>query len=562
MRLISVAIALMLGCSSFAQVRLETGPARMTSRAFEDRVSPSTYQYDSGSASVGWHLTSGGEILGVHRFEAVGGADLIRSISCTWLNVANGQAARIFVWQAGEGGLIQNATLLAEQAVTVQQSGTGVFVVYELTKPVAVTGTFFVGFATNGTADEYPLPFELLEASQYVAGRAFVGTFVHDSVVGSMTDVADLGAPGYLLLRAEGSGSLFTYQGRLTSGGSGYTGNAEFRFAIYDSVEGGAAVSPKFAQAGVPVAGGVFSLQIPADPSWFRDAPDRYLEIEVRTRGDAETFSKLSPRQRIGQVPGAMAATTAMQALSAPWSGLTGVPANVNGAFSPWASANGGISYAGNVGFGTTTPTAPISFGNILGDLITLNGSAGGPNFGIGIQVSTLQIHTAVNSQNIVFGSGSSAAFVQSARIAGNGDFTIAGSAFKPGGGAWTALSDPRAKHNATPLKGTLDRLLTLRGYEYFYNEEYIKDGRGLAGRQIGLMADEVERVFPDWITRDETGLRMVSERATTALMVEALRDLRMEKDGQINALRKENEQLKARLDRLEALADCAMQAP
>ena len=71
-------------------------------------------------------------------------------------------------------------------------------------------------------------------------------------------------------------------------------------------------------------------------------------------------------------------------------------------------------------------------------------------------------------------------------------------------------------------------------------------------------MADEVASIFPDWVTTNNEGTRFVTERSTTALMVEALRDLRSEKDRQLEALRTENQgeidQLKARLDRLEQL--------
>ena len=55
--------------------------------------------------------------------------------------------------------------------------------------------------------------------------------------------------------------------------------------------------------------------------------------------------------------------------------------------------------------------------------------------------------------------------------------------------------------------------------------------------------------------------MRMVSERATTALMVEALRDLRTEKDAQLRSrddrigkLEADNADLKSRLARLESL--------
>jgi len=136
--------------------------------------------------------------------------------------------------------------------------------------------------------------------------------------------------------------------------------------------------------------------------------------------------------------------------------------------------------------------------------------------------------------------------------------FNTDGNALKPGGGTWAALSDPRAKHDIVPLAGTLDKLLNLRGYSFIYNDDAIAAHQGLPGTQIGLMADEVSRIFPDWVTTNNEGTRYVTERATTALMVEALRDLRAEKDRQLEALRTEKQaeidQLKARLEKIEAM--------
>ena len=132
--------------------------------------------------------------------------------------------------------------------------------------------------------------------------------------------------------------------------------------------------------------------------------------------------------------------------------------------------------------------------------------------------------------------------------------FTSDGNAFKPDGGFWAAFSDPRAKHDIAPLTGTLDRILRLKGYSYLYNDDVIAKGSALPGTQIGLMADEVAKVFPDWVSTDATGTRYVTKRATTALMVEALRDLRAEKDKQLAAVRAENAKLRERLDRLEKL--------
>jgi len=127
------------------------------------------------------------------------------------------------------------------------------------------------------------------------------------------------------------------------------------------------------------------------------------------------------------------------------------------------------------------------------------------------------------------------------------------GAVAKPGGGSFANFSDRTLKTDIAPMHGTLDRLLALRGYSFRYTEEAISSKSVLRGTQIGLMAQEVQQVFPDWVNTDNEGKLMVTERATTALMVEALRDLRAEKDGQIRKLREENESLSARVERLEA---------
>lgn len=142
------------------------------------------------------------------------------------------------------------------------------------------------------------------------------------------------------------------------------------------------------------------------------------------------------------------------------------------------------------------------------------------------------------------------------------GAFRLAvnGSAAKPGGGSWSSFSDSRLKRHIVPLNGTLDRLLSLRGYTFEYTREAVEKRLATPGRQIGLLAEEVEHVFPDWVDHDAEGYRYVTERATTALLVEALRDLRAEKDRQLAErdarmaeLERRSADLLARIERLEA---------
>ena len=67
------------------------------------------------------------------------------------------------------------------------------------------------------------------------------------------------------------------------------------------------------------------------------------------------------------------------------------------------------------------------------------------------------------------------------------------------------------------------------------------------------LFAQEVEKVFPDWVHQRDDGYKAVTFRGFEALTVEALRELRSEKDQQIETLEAENDELRERLETLEA---------
>lgn len=133
------------------------------------------------------------------------------------------------------------------------------------------------------------------------------------------------------------------------------------------------------------------------------------------------------------------------------------------------------------------------------------------------------------------------------------GAFMLAvnGNAAKPGGGAWSLLSDARLKRAVEPLDGALERLLALRGVSF----EYIDASGPLfaGGRQTGFIAQEVQSVMPEWVEEGSDGYLSVGVKGFEAMAVEALRELREEKDRQIADLAAENAELRARLERLEA---------
>jgi hypothetical protein len=128
----------------------------------------------------------------------------------------------------------------------------------------------------------------------------------------------------------------------------------------------------------------------------------------------------------------------------------------------------------------------------------------------------------------------------------------VNGSAAKPGGGMWSLFSDRRLKKNIQPMENALDHMLELKGITFEYNNP--EHFSYMPGEQLGLIAQEVEYVFPDWVDESDDGFKTVTIRGFEALTVEAMRQLRQEKDAEITALKQKNDELERRLETLEAL--------
>jgi hypothetical protein len=83
-------------------------------------------------------------------------------------------------------------------------------------------------------------------------------------------------------------------------------------------------------------------------------------------------------------------------------------------------------------------------------------------------------------------------------------------------------------------------------------NFEYIDPAKihELSGERMGLIAQEVEKVIPDWVETGKDGYKRVTVRGLEALVVEALREL----DGRGKNKDAEIAELKARLENIERL--------
>ncbi|MGR9052233.1 MAG: tail fiber domain-containing protein [Gammaproteobacteria bacterium] len=104
------------------------------------------------------------------------------------------------------------------------------------------------------------------------------------------------------------------------------------------------------------------------------------------------------------------------------------------------------------------------------------------------------------------------------------GNFIVRGFAYKPGGGSWLSVSDETLKKNIEPLQGALEKLLALRGVNFEWKDPEQQGGAG--GAQIGMIAQEVEQVFPQWVVTGPDGYKAIGTQGFEALVVEAFRNL------------------------------------
>ncbi|WP_394660373.1 tail fiber domain-containing protein [uncultured Chryseobacterium sp.] len=86
--------------------------------------------------------------------------------------------------------------------------------------------------------------------------------------------------------------------------------------------------------------------------------------------------------------------------------------------------------------------------------------------------------------------------------------------------------SDRRFKKDITPIYNATEKLNQLNGYTYTWRDRKEFPGQALGeGKDMGVIAQEVEKVFPDAVMTNKDGYKSVNYNALIPVLIEALKE-------------------------------------
>lgn len=91
--------------------------------------------------------------------------------------------------------------------------------------------------------------------------------------------------------------------------------------------------------------------------------------------------------------------------------------------------------------------------------------------------------------------------------------------------------SDARAKTDIQSLDNSLDRILKLRPVSYTFSDNSVQNKfkTGGNGKEIGLLAQEVEKILPNIVLTDPDGNKLINYTAIIPVMIDAIKTLQAE---------------------------------
>ena len=177
--------------------------------------------------------------------------------------------------------------------------------------------------------------------------------------------------------------------------------------------------------------------------------------------------------------------------------------------------------------------TYAAAFGNVSGKRVTIGYDETGEDLGV-IQ----SVHTGVGFKNL--GVNPNGGNVGIGTTAPTATLSVNGTANKPGGGSWDVFSDERLKNIKGSFTSGLKAVMQLQPLRYEYKQNNAL-GIKSEGEHIGFGAHSVQKIIPEAVTATENGYLQVNNDPILWTMLNAIKEQQKEIEqlkGQIKQLR------------------------
>ena len=87
---------------------------------------------------------------------------------------------------------------------------------------------------------------------------------------------------------------------------------------------------------------------------------------------------------------------------------------------------------------------------------------------------------------------------------------------------SFNSASDARLKKDVSPLKGALDKIDSIRGVHYHW-----VDAAQPQSRQVGVIAQEIQAVYPELVKEGGNGFLSVDYPKLTAVLIQSVKELK-----------------------------------
>jgi len=172
---------------------------------------------------------------------------------------------------------------------------------------------------------------------------------------------------------------------------------------------------------------------------------------------------------------------------------------------------------------------------NLDADGADINLKDGGTLFGSFKRVtSDLVIKSETSNKHMLFKGNDGGATITALDLdmenAGNAQFlsNISGSQIEASGDVIAfGSSDKRLKDNIEPIEDPLEKMDKIGGYTFIWNDKQST----YEGKDVGVIAQEIEEVLPEVVTTRGSGYKAVKYEKIVPLLIESIKELKQEVD-------------------------------